>query len=56
MKLDGLPDIPNTWLIALFLVSLTVLRICGFDSYVTAGLMAISGYLFGYHQGQTSAA
>jgi len=42
-----LPEIPKSYLIALFLVSMVVLRGFGIDSIVTASLASISGYLLG---------
>lgn len=46
-----LREIPRSWLIAFFLAALVIIRVCGYDSYVTASLAAIASYLFGYHQG-----
>lgn len=42
-----LPEIPKTWLIAALLVALVVLRAFGIDSFTTAGLGILIGYLTG---------
>ena len=42
-----LPDIPRSWLVALFLFSMVVLRALSIDSYTTAGLAVVAGYIFG---------
>lgn len=47
-----LPEIPNSWLIALVLVGLVILRAFGIDTFVTAGLSVIIGYLTGVKQEQ----
>jgi hypothetical protein len=44
-----LPEIPKTWLVAAFLLSMVVLRTFGVDSFATGGIGLISGYLFGAH-------
>lgn len=46
-KLKCLPEIPHTWIILAFLVSLVILRCFGIDSFVTASISALSGWLFG---------
>jgi len=43
----NLPEIPKTWLIALLLLGCIVLRGFGIDTFVTAALMAMVGYLTG---------
>jgi hypothetical protein len=48
-----LPEIPQSFLIMLLLISLVVMRMCGIDTFVTAGLSAISGYLLGIKLEQT---
>jgi len=42
-----LPDIPQTWFILALLVGLMGLRAMGIDTFVTAGLSSIIGYLLG---------
>jgi len=42
-----LPNIPHSWLIALLLVCLVVLRAYGIDSFTTASISMIIGYLTG---------
>ena len=44
-----LPEIPQTWLIALILGGLIIIRGIGFDSWVTASLSSLIGYLTGRH-------
>lgn len=45
----SLPEIPQSWLIGLLLAGLIVLRIFGIDSWTTAALSMIIGYLTGKH-------
>lgn len=49
MKLDGiiLPDIPRSWQITFLIVALVILRSFGIDTWTTAALSSIVGYLFG---------
>ena len=42
-----LPEIPMTWLMAVFLVAMVLLRAFGIDSWTTAILSSIAGFLFG---------
>jgi hypothetical protein len=42
-------EIPKTWLIAGLIVSLTIMRAFGIDSFTTAGIGIIIGYLTGKH-------
>lgn len=44
-----LPDIPKSYLIALCFLSLIVLRAYQIDSYVTASIGLVVGYLVGKH-------
>jgi len=44
-----LPEIPKSWLIALLMVCMTILRAYGFDTFVTAALSGIIFYLLGRH-------
>lgn len=43
----NLPEIPQSYMAAAFLVSMVILRAFGIDSFTSAGLAAVSGYLFG---------
>lgn len=47
MKKICLPEIPKTWLIGLLMFGLVALRFMDIDSFTTAALMAIVGYLTG---------
>ena len=49
-----LPEIPNTWLIALLFAALVMLRIYGIDSFTTAGISLLIGYVTGKHIEQTT--
>lgn len=44
-----LPEIPQSWLIGLIALCLVVMRCFGIDSFTTAGLGLIIGYLTGKH-------
>lgn len=48
-----IPEVPNGYLIALLVVCLVVMRIFGIDSFTTAGLSLIIGYVTGKHIEQT---
>lgn len=48
-----LPEIPQTWLIALLLVALVVTRAFGVDSFTTAALGVVVGYITGKHVEQS---
>lgn len=45
-------QIPITWLIAFLMAALVVLRALGIDSWTTASLGILVGYLTGNHIGQ----
>lgn len=45
-KLKCLPTIPNSWLMALFIIAMVLLRAMGIDSFTTAALAAITTFLF----------
>jgi hypothetical protein len=47
------PDIPKSWLIALLLIGLVIMRFLSFDSWVTAALSSLIGYLIGVKLEQT---
>lgn len=45
----SLPEIPRTWIIFFLLVALVVLRAFGIDTWTTAALSLIIGYVTGQH-------
>lgn len=49
-----LPEIPQSWLILLLMIGLVTLRAFGIDSWTTAALSVIIGYLTGKHIEQKS--
>jgi hypothetical protein len=42
-------EIPQTWLIALLLICLVAMRFYGIDSFTTAGISLLIGYITGKH-------
>ena len=44
-----LKEIPQTWLIALLISALVIMRCFGIDSWTTAALSSLIGYLTGRH-------
>ena len=48
-----IPDIPQSWLIFIILVGLIVMRMFGIDSFTTAALSLIIGWLTGVKMEQT---
>jgi hypothetical protein len=42
-------DIPQSWLILILLFSLVIMRCFGIDTFATAGISAIIGYVTGKH-------
>jgi len=44
-----LPDIPRTWIILALIICLVIMRIYGIDSWTTAAMGMIIGYLTGQH-------
>jgi len=42
-----LPEIPKSWMICSLLITLIILRCFGIDTFVTAGISIIIGYLTG---------
>lgn len=48
-----LPDIPQTWLVGMIMIMLVIMRIYGIDSFTTAALATIIGYVTGKHIEQT---
>ena len=48
-----LEEIPNSWLVAILVVGLIVLRGFGIDTWVTASISVIIGYLTGIKMEQT---
>jgi hypothetical protein len=53
MKIKELPEIPNSWLIAFLLLGLLLLRCFDIDTWVTAALSMVIGYLTGIKLEQT---
>jgi hypothetical protein len=49
MRKHHLPEIPHSWLITIIAVSLVTLRLVGIDSWTTASLGMLMGYLTGKH-------
>lgn len=47
-----LPEIPQTWLVGLLLASMVVMRFFNIDSWTTAALSSVMGYILGKHQEQ----
>jgi len=47
-----LPEIPKSYIILFFLAGMVVLRAMGIDTFVTAGLSLVAGYLTGQHMEQ----
>jgi hypothetical protein len=48
-------EIPQTWLVAALLIALVVMRMFGIDSFTTAGISLLIGYITGKHIEQTRA-
>lgn len=53
MKNCKFPEIPKTYLIAMLVIALVVMRCFGIDSFTTAGIATIIGYITGKHIEQT---
>lgn len=49
----SLPEIPQSWLILALLVALCVMRTFGIDTFITAGMASLIGYITGKHVEQT---
>jgi len=49
MQIDGLPEIPNSWIIAILVIGLVVMRYFSIDSWTTAALGLLIGYITGQH-------
>lgn len=47
-------EIPQTWLVALLFFGLVIMRMFGIDSFTTAGLSLVIGYITGKHIQQTA--
>jgi hypothetical protein len=45
----NLPEIPHSYLVAGLIIMLTLMRCFGVDSFVTAGLGSLIGYVLGKH-------
>lgn len=48
-----LPEIPVSYLVGLLLIAMVAMRAFGIDSWTTAALSSISGYILGKHTEQT---
>lgn len=53
MKNNFLPELPKSYTIFALAIALCVLRAIGIDSYTTAGLGMLIGYVTGKHIEQT---
>ena len=56
VKIKGmpyLPEIPNSWLITVLLIGLVIMRCFGVDSFTTAGISLLIGYITGKHVEQS---
>lgn len=42
-------ELPKTWLIAFLFLGLVVMRMFGIDSFTTAGISLLIGYITGQH-------
>jgi hypothetical protein len=49
----SLPDIPRTWLVGILSIGLIVMRLFGIDSFTTAALSMIIGWLVGVKMEQS---
>lgn len=47
--MSNLPEIPNSYLIGGLICGLVVMRFYGIDSFTTAGISLIIGYVTGKH-------
>lgn len=54
MLLDGLGELPNSWLVVVLFLGLVILRAIGIDSFTTAGISMLIGYVTGKHIQQTT--
>lgn len=46
-QIDGLPAIPTSWLIFIFIVGMIIMRAMNIDSWTTAILSSVATWLFG---------
>jgi len=53
MTIKKFPDIPRTWIVVMLLVGLIVLRAMDIDSWTTASISTIIGWLVGVKMEQT---
>jgi hypothetical protein len=51
--MSKLPEIPATWTIFILVVGLVILRAFGIDTWTTAAISTLVGYLTGKHIEQT---
>jgi hypothetical protein len=49
----NLPEIPNSYLIAVLLVGMVIMRAYGIDSWTTAAISLLMGYITGKHVEQS---
>jgi hypothetical protein len=49
-----LPEIPRTWIVIFLFTGLIILRIFGIDTWTTAALSLVVGYITGKHIEQTT--
>lgn len=52
-KKSSLPEIPQSWMVAIIAVALVILRMYGIDTWTTAALSIVIGYITGKHIEQT---
>lgn len=45
--MENLPEIPKSWIIAMILIGMIIMRTFGIDTWVTASLSLIMGWLVG---------
>ena len=50
----NMAEIPKTWLILFLFMGLVILRIFGIDTWTTAALSLVVGYMTGKHAEQTT--
>lgn len=49
------PEVPTSWLVCVMFIALIILRAQGIDSFTTAGISMLIGYVTGKHIEQTRA-
>lgn len=53
MKRWCFPEIPTSWIVCVIFIGLVILRAMDIDTYVTAGISLLIGYITGKHVEQT---